>query len=66
MYIYLRFLSKFVVAVIGFNYTLGEGDGTVEVCTAFLEPGDPSQISQTIDGTIQLRGSTSPDTANGK
>ena len=61
-------LSKFLVAVIGFNqtsYTFGEGDGTVEVCAALLQPRDPSRISQTIDGTIQLIGSTSPDTANG-
>ena len=50
--LYLRFLSKFVVAVIGFNYTFREGDGTVEVCAAFLEPRDPSQISQSIDGTM--------------
>ena len=50
--LYLWFLSKFVVAVIGFNYTLREGDGTVEVCAAFLEPRDPSQISQSIDGTM--------------
>ena len=62
-------VSKFLVAVIGFNqtsYTFGEGDGGVEVCAAFLEPRDPSRISQTIDGTIQLIGSTSPDTANGE
>ena len=61
-------VSKFLVAVVGFNqasYTFEEGDGTVEVCAAFLEPTDPNQISQTIDGTIELIGSTSPDTANG-
>ena len=61
-------VSKCLVAVIGFDqtsYTFGEGDGTVEVCAAFLEPGDPNQISQTIDGAIELMGSTSPDTANG-
>ena len=60
--------SKCLVAVIGFNqtsYTFGEGDGTVEVCAAFLQPRDPSRISQTIDRTIQLIGFTSPDTANG-
>ena len=64
----IHMVSKCLVAVIGFNqtsYTFGEGDGTVEVCAAFLEPRDPSQISQTIDETIQLIGSTSPDTANG-
>ena len=64
----IQTLSKFLVAVIGFNqtsYTFGEGNGTVKVCAAFLQPRDPSRISQTIDGTIQLIGSTSPDTANG-
>ena len=61
-------VSKCLVAVIGFNqtsYTFEEGDGSVEVCATFLEPRDPNQISQTIDGTIELIGSTSPDTANG-
>ena len=56
------------MAVIGFNqtaYTFEEGDGTVEVCAVFLQPRDPSQISTTIDRSIQLIGSTSPDTANG-
>ena len=64
----IQTLSKCLVAVIGFNqtsFTFGEDDGTVEVCAAFLQPRDPSQISQTIDQSIQLIGSTSPDTANG-
>ena len=50
----------YVVAVIGFNqtaYTFGEGDGTVEVCAAFLEPTDPSQIAPNI--AVELMGSTS-------
>ena len=57
-----------LVAVIGFNqtsYTFGEGDSTVEVCAVFLQPRDPSEISPTVDRSIQLIGSTSPDTANG-
>ena len=56
------------MAVVGFNqtaYTFGEGDGTVEVCAAFLQPRDPSRISPTVDRSMQLIGSTSPDTANG-
>ena len=61
-------ISKCVEAVIGFNqttYTFEESDGTVEVCDVFLQPRDPSQISPTVDRSIQLIGSTSPDTANG-
>ena len=55
------------MAVIGFNqtaYTFEEGDGTVEVCAAFLQPRDPSQIAPNV--VVELMGSTSPDTANGK
>ena len=54
MYLYLIY----VVAVIGFNqtvYTFEEGDGTVEVCAAFLGPG---QIAQNV--VIELMGTTSP------
>ena len=50
----------YVVAVIGFNqtvYTFGEGDGTVEVCAAFL---DPNQIAPHV--VVELMGSTSPST----
>ena len=66
-YVYTLF-PNYLEAVIGFNqtaYTFEEGDGTVEVCVAFLQPRDPSQISPTIDRSIQLIGSTSSDTANG-
>ena len=55
------------MAVIGFNqtsYTLGEGDGTVEVCAAFLQPTNLSQIAPNI--VVELMGSTSRGTANGK
>ena len=68
MSILMIFAISNLVAVIGFNqtsYTFGEGDGTVEVCAAFLQPRDPSQISPTVDRSIQLIGSTSPGTANG-
>ena len=54
------------MAVIGFNqtaYTFGEGDGTVEVCAAFLDPTDPNRIAPNI--VVELMGSTSPSTANG-
>ena len=54
MYLYLIY----VVAVIGFNqtvYTFEEGDGTVEVCAAFL---DPSRIAPNV--VIELMGTTSP------
>ena len=54
------------MAVIEFNqtvYTFEEGDGTVEVCAAFLQPRDPSQIAPNV--AIELMGSTSPDTADG-
>ena len=50
----------YVVAVVGFNqtvYTVEEGDGTVEVCAAFLQPTNPSQIAPNI--TVELMGSTS-------
>ena len=50
----------YVVAVVGFTqtaYTFGEGDGTVEVCAAFL---DPTQIGPSV--TVELMGSTSPGT----
>ena len=50
----------YVVAVIGFNqtvYTVEEGDGTVEVCAAFLQPTNLSQIAPNI--TVELMGSTS-------
>ena len=60
-------VSNDLVAVIGFNqttYTFGEGDGTVEVCTAFLQPNDPTQIAPNV--VVELMGYTSPDTANGK
>ena len=53
----------FVVAVIGFNqtvYTFGEGDGTVEVCAAFLEPTGRSQIAPNV--VVELMGSTLPST----
>ena len=55
------------MAVVGFNqttYTFGEGDGTVEVCAAFLEPIDPSRIAPNV--VVVLMGCTSPGTANGK
>ena len=68
MSILMIFAISNLVAVIGFNqtsYTFGEGDGTVEVCAAFLQPRDPSQISPTVDRSIQLIGSISPGTANG-
>ena len=50
----------YVVAVIGFTqtaYTFEEGDGTVEVCAAFL---DPTQSAPNV--VIELMGSTSPST----
>ena len=50
----------YVVAVIGFNqtvYTVEEGDSTVEVCAAFL---DPNQIAPSV--VVELMGSTSPST----
>ena len=50
----------YVVAVIGFNqtaYTFEEGDGTVEVCAAFL---DPTQSGPNV--VIELIGSASPST----
>ena len=46
------------MAVIGFNqtaYTFEEGDGTVEVCAAFL---NPSRIAPNV--VIELMGTTSP------
>ena len=55
------------MAVIGFNqtsYTFGEGDGTVEVCAAFLQPTNLSQIAPNV--VVELMGSTSRGTANGK
>ena len=58
--------SIYVVAVIGFNqtaYTFGEGDGTVKVCAAFLEPADPSQIAPNV--VVELMGSTFPSTYSG-
>ena len=58
--------SVCVVAVIGFNqtaYTFGEGDGTVKVCAAFLEPADPSQIAPNV--VVELMGSTFPGTYSG-
>ena len=54
------------MAIIGFDqtaYTFDEGDGTVEVCTVFLQPKDPSRIAPNI--VVELMGSTSPDTADG-
>ena len=54
------------MAVIGFNqtaYTFEEGDGTVEVCAVFLQPDNPSQIAP--DVVVELKGSTSLDTADG-
>ena len=54
------------MAVIGFNqtaYTFGEGDGAVEVCAAFLEPADPSQIAPNV--VVELMGSTFPSTCSG-
>ena len=52
--------SLYVVAVIGFNqtaYTFEEGDGTVAVCAALL---DPNQTAPNV--VIELIGSTSPST----
>ena len=49
-----------MVAVIGFNqkaYTFEEGDHTVEVCAAFLDPG---QTAPNI--VVELMGSISPST----
>ena len=46
------------MAVIGFNqtaYTFGEGDGTVEICAALL---DPNEIAPSV--VVELMGSTSP------
>ena len=66
IYTYNSNSFKCLVAVIGFNqtsYTFGEGDGTVEVCTAFLKPRDPSQIAPNV--AVELIGFTSPDTADG-
>ena len=54
------------MAVIGFNqtaYTFEEGDGTVEVCAAFLEPRNPSRIAPNV--VVELTGSTSPSTYSG-
>ena len=48
------------MAIIGFNeiaYTFEEGDGTVEVCAAFL---NPTQIAPNV--AVELMGSTSPST----
>ena len=62
----IQTLSKCLVAVIGFDqtvYTFGEGDGTVDVCAAFLQPKDPSRIAPNI--VVELMGFTSPDTADG-
>ena len=59
-------VSKCLVAVIGFDqtsYTFGEGDGTVEVCAAFLEPRDPSRIAPNV--VVELMGSTLPSTYSG-
>ena len=58
--------SIYVVAVIGFNqtaYTFGEGDGTVEVCAAFLESTGRSQIAPNV--VVELMGSTLPSTYSG-
>ena len=56
MYLYLIY----VVAVIGFNqtaYTFEEGDGTVEVCAVFLDPGQTAP-----NVVVELMGSISPST----
>ena len=48
------------MAVIGFNqttYTFEEGDGTVEVCAAFLDPGQTAP-----NVVVELMGSISPST----
>ena len=48
------------MAVIGFNptaYTFEEGDGTVEVCAVFLDPGQTAP-----NVVVQLMGSISPST----
>ena len=53
------------MAVVGFEqtvYTFEEGGGTVEVCAAFLQPRDPSQITPNV--VVELMGSASPRTAN--
>ena len=55
------------MAVVGFEqtfYTVGEGNGTVEVCATFLEPTDPSKIAPNV--VVELMGSASPHTANSK
>ena len=55
------------MAVVGFEqtfYTVGEGNGTVEVCATFLEPTDPSKIAPNV--IVELMGSASPHTANSK
>ena len=60
-------VSNNLVAVVGFEqtvYTVGEGDGTVEVCVTFLKPTDPRQIASNV--AVELMGSTFPGTANGK
>ena len=38
-------------------YTVEEGDGTVEVCAAFLQPTNLSQIAPNV--VVELMGSTS-------
>ena len=48
------------MAVIGFNqtaYTFEEDDGTVEVCAAFLDPGQTAP-----NVVVELMGSISPST----
>ena len=48
------------MAVIGFNqttYTFEEGDGTVEVCAVFLDPGQTAP-----NVVVELMGSISPST----
>ena len=53
-------IFSYVVAIIGFNqsvYTFEEGDHTVEVCAAFLDP------NQTLPNVVvELMGSTYPST----
>ena len=57
---HLHLFLFYVVAIIGFNqsaYTFEEGDHTVEVCAAFL---DPNQTSPNV--VFELVGSTYPST----
>ena len=67
LFYHFKLCLQQLVAVVGFNqtiYTFEEGDGTVEVCAAFLQPRDPSRIAPNI--VVELMGSTSPHTANSK